>query len=160
MSNLQPDSLHDDEFALDVLLVEDNPAHAQLVTRWLEERDFSGQVFHVSDGEAALDYIFRRGQYSEAVNSPRPRLVLLDLRLPKVDGLEVLKQIKESPEHASIPVIILSTSVAEGDVSKAYQNHVNSYLVKPMDYDKFETLMDSIGYYWLSLNQAVNREKS
>lgn len=141
----------------DVLLVEDNPAHAQLVIRWLEENDFTGKVHHVSDGAAALDYLFQRGDYSDTNTSPRPRVVLLDLRLPKVDGLEVLEQIKSSPDHMSIPVIILTTSAADRDVKQAYQNHVNSYLVKPMDYQKFEELMEDLGRYWLSLNQAVTK---
>lgn len=139
----------------DVLLVEDNPAHAQLVIRWLEENDFTGKIHHVGDGAEALDYLFQRGDYSDTDISPRPRVVLLDLRLPKVDGLEVLEQIKSSPELMSIPVIILTTSAADRDVNQAYQSHVNSYLVKPMDYEKFEELMEDLGRYWLSLNQAV-----
>lgn len=153
MNKLRAENMHND-FSLDVLLVEDNSAHAELVTRWLEDHKFAGEVFRVSDGEAALDYVFRRGQFSDSKTSPRPRLILLDLRIPKIDGLEVLRQIKASTELANIPVIILTTSAAEGDLAKAYEHHVNSYVVKPMDYDKFEDLMDNIGYYWLSLNQA------
>lgn len=146
------------EISLDVLLVEDNTAHAQLVTRWLEDRDFVGKIFHVTDGEAALDYLFQRGEYSDSAASPRPRVVLLDLRLPKVDGLEVLRQIKSTPSLASIPVIILTTSSAQGDLTQAYQSYVNSYLVKPMDYERFEALMDNIGYYWLSLNHPIDED--
>ncbi len=138
--------------ALDVLLVEDNSAHAELIIRWLEAHEVAGRVFHVNDGEAALDYIFNRGQYSDTESFPRPRLVLLDLRLPKIDGLEVLTRIKATPEIENVPVIILTTSAAQRDLEKAYQNHVNSYLVKPMDHDKFKSLLNEIGYYWLKLN--------
>ena len=135
-----------------ILLVEDNPAHAELVSRSFEDHRVANQIYHVADGEAALDYLWRRGDYAEPADSPRPHIILLDLRLPKIDGLEVLKTIKSTSDFETIPVIILTTSAAERDVVKAYEAHANSYLVKPVDFEKFTKLMDELGFYWLGWN--------
>lgn len=137
---------------LNILLVEDDPAHAELIIRSLEDHPLSKQIHHLADGEAALDYLFRRGAYQDGDESSRPHVILLDLRLPKVDGLEVLKQIRGSAELDNIPVVILSTSRAESDVGKAYRLHANSYLVKPLDFATFTQLMDDFGFYWLGWN--------
>jgi CheY-like chemotaxis protein len=107
----------------------------------------------VADGQAALDYLYRRGAFANPDLSPRPGLILLDLRLPRVDGLEVLKTIKTDPGLSRIPVVILTTSAAEADMVRAYDNHANSYMVKPVDYKQFVTLMETIGYYWLAWNE-------
>ena len=136
-----------------ILLVEDDPAHAEIVRRNFENSLIANRVIHVSDGQEALDYLFRAGRYSDPVTAPRPGLILLDLRLPKVDGLEVLKSIKADPDLCRIPVVILTTSSAEYDVVKAYDRHANSYLVKPVDFPQFVALMESLGYYWLAWNQ-------
>jgi CheY-like chemotaxis protein len=135
-----------------ILLVEDNPAHAELVFRSLEGHDIANKIFHVSDGEAALDYLFQRGPYTLPERSPRPHVILLDLRLPKIDGLEVLKEIKSSSELYKIPVVVLTTSAAERDVVKAYELHTNSYLIKPVDFEQFINLMSHFGLYWLGWN--------
>jgi CheY-like chemotaxis protein len=135
-----------------VLLVEDNPAHAELVIRSFEDHRVANHIYQVADGEAALAYLFRQGDYADPAKSPRPHVILLDLRLPKIDGLEVLKEIKSSPELEKIPVIILTTSAAEQDVARAYEEHVNSYLVKPVDFEKFTSLMEELGFYWLGWN--------
>ncbi len=136
-----------------VLLVEDNVAHAELVLRSFEDHRIANKIYHVSDGEVALDYLFRRGgDYADPVKSPTPHLVLLDLRIPKIDGLEVLKEIKSSKELEKIPTVIFTTSSAEMDVAKAYENHANSYLVKPVNFEKFNQLMEDIGFYWLAWN--------
>jgi len=137
---------------LTILFVEDNPDHAELVMRSLEEHRVINQIHHLSDGEAALDYLFRRGGYADPAASPRPHVVLLDLRLPKVDGLEILKAIRSSEELRTMPVVILTTSHAELDVSRAYEYHANSYLVKPLDFEKFTKMMDDLGFYWLGWN--------
>ncbi len=139
---------------LAILLVEDNAAHAELVMRNFEHHRVANVVHHVTDGEAALDYLLGRGAYEDLSAQQRVNLVLLDLRLPKVDGLEVLRQIKESDELRRLPVVILTTSKAERDVAGAYQHHANSYVTKPMDYDKFSELMDELGYYWLAWNHS------
>lgn len=135
-----------------ILLVEDNAAHAELVMRNLQEHRVANKIYHVSDGEDALDYLFRRRTYADATKSPRPHLILLDLRLPRVDGLEVLNRLKTDDGLRNIPVVILTTSKAEQDVARAYHAHANSYLVKPLDFEKFSRLMEDLGFYWLGWN--------
>ncbi len=136
----------------DVLLVEDNPDHAELVLRNFQDRP-GARVRHIADGEAALDYLFQRGVFHDCDQHHRPDVILLDLRLPKIDGLEVLKEIRASTELSNIPVVILTTSQSGPDVDRAYQRHVNSYLVKPIDFDQFTQLMEDFGCYWLGWNQ-------
>jgi CheY-like chemotaxis protein len=109
-------------------------------------------VRHFLDGQSALDYLFQRGEYAAPAESPRPHMVLLDLRLPRIDGIDVLKTIKEDDTLKSIPVVVLTTSEAEKDVTKAYYNHANSYLVKPVGFEEFKQLMDDLGFYWLNWN--------
>jgi CheY-like chemotaxis protein len=140
------------EDAVVILLVEDNPAHAELIRRNFETLRIANRLYHVTDGEAALAYLFRQGSYADPEQSPRPHLILLDLRLPRIDGLEVLKKIKTSEELRPIPVVILTTSEAEQDVARAYQHYANSYLVKPIDFARFTELMEELGFYWLAWN--------
>ena len=135
-----------------VLLVEDDMDHAELVLRCFEDHKVVNRMHHVVDGEAALDYLFRRGEYADPEKSPRPHVVLLDLRLPKVDGLEVLREIKADEVLRSIPVVVLTTSETERDMTGAYESHVNSYLVKPVDFASFNNLMKDLGFYWLGWN--------
>ena len=137
-----------------VLYVEDDADHAELVLRSLERGSWRAGVVHVGDGEAALDYLAK----SERDEVPRPRLILLDLRLPKVDGLDVLRTVKASQSFAAIPVVILTTSNSGSDISNAYQNHVNSYLVKPHDFAAFEAMVQELGDYWLVLNTRAEAE--
>jgi len=136
-----------------VLLVEDDEAHAEIVRRNFEDSRMANILKHVSDGQAALDYLHQRNEFSDPSQAPRPGIILLDLRLPKVDGLEVLKSIKTDPLFSSIPVVILTTSKAEMDMVKAYSLHANSYLVKPVDFTQFTKLMETFGYYWLAWNK-------
>ena len=135
-----------------VMLVEDNIDHAELVLRTLEEHRIANKVRHFLDGQSALDYLYRRGEYAGLGETERPQVILLDLRLPRVDGMEVLKTIKEDADLKSIPVVVLTTSEAEKDVAKAYYNHANSYLVKPVGFEDFRKLMDDLGFYWLGWN--------
>jgi CheY-like chemotaxis protein len=104
------------------------------------------------DGEQALDYLFQKGAFADAAKSPRPNLILLDLRLPRVDGLDVLKTIKETPALKRIPVVVLTSSDAETDIAKSYDYHANSYVVKPLDFKTFTKLMKDLGFYWLGWN--------
>ena len=136
-----------------ILLVEDDPAHAEIVRRNLENSRLANRLVRVADGQAALDYLYRQEEYSDPEVSPRPGIVLLDLRLPKVDGLEVLATIKSDPDLSAIPVVILTTGSAEADMVKAYGDHANSYLVKPVDFQQFSALMEALGYYWLVWNE-------
>jgi CheY-like chemotaxis protein len=136
-----------------ILLVEDDPAHAEIVRRNLEGIRVANSLIHVPDGQAALDYLYRKGEFSDPASSPVPGLVLLDLRLPKVDGLEVLAIIKSDDALSAIPVVVLTTSAAEADITRAYYNRANSYLVKPVDFAQFTKLMEMLGYYWLAWNE-------
>lgn len=135
-----------------VMLVEDNVDHAELVIRTLEEHRIANRVRHFLDGQSALDYLFQRGEFSDPASAPHPHVILLDLRLPRVDGIDVLRAIKEDDALKTIPVVILTTSEAEKDVAKAYYNHANSYLVKPVGFEEFKKLMDDLGFYWLGWN--------
>ncbi len=135
-----------------VMLVEDNLDHAELVMRTLEDHEIANRIKHFTDGQSALDYLLRRGEYTDPASSPRPHVILLDLRLPRVDGLEVLQTVKEDESLKSIPIVILTTSEAEKDVARAYNNHVNSYLVKPLGYEEFKKLMEDLGLYWMGWN--------
>jgi CheY-like chemotaxis protein len=125
---------------------------------WQKNRVLN-QIHRVSDGEAVLDYVFRRGIYADPDLSPRPNVILLDLRLPRVDGLEVLRIIKESGELRSIPVVVLTTSDAERDVTSAYDHYANSYLVKPVEFNKFAEMMNTLGFYWLAWNREPADEQ-
>lgn len=136
-----------------ILLVEDNPAHAEIVIRSFQDHHITNHIVHVLDGEAALDYLLHRGQFVCADSCPRPRMILLDLRLPKVSGLQLLQEIKTHEVLCSIPVVILTTSEAERDLKLAYAHHVNSYLVKPVDFARFSQLIDDLGFYWLDWNR-------
>lgn len=138
-----------------VMLVEDNADHAELVIRTLEDHRIANRIIHFSDGQAALDYLLRKGSYKDTALSPRPHVILLDLRLPRVDGLEVLSVIKQQDETKSIPVIVLTTSEAERDVARAYDNYVNSYLVKPVGFEEFSKMMNDLGLYWLGWNTPL-----
>ena len=140
-----------------VLLVEDNDDHAELVIRQMADHRIANKVVRLADGQEALDYLFRMGKFEDPDSSPRPHVIFLDLRLPKVDGLEVLKALKDSDELRDIPVVVLTTSEGERDVAKAYLNHTNSYVVKPVDYHKFRELMDNLGFYWMSWNTTVKK---
>jgi len=136
-----------------ILLVEDEEAHAEIVRRNFETCRMGNRLMHVTDGQAALDYLYQRNGFGDPAKSPRPGIILLDLRLPKVDGLEVLKIIKTDSKLHTIPTVILTTSKAEADMINAYDRHANSYLVKPVDFMQFTKLIETFGYYWLVWNQ-------
>jgi CheY-like chemotaxis protein len=135
--------------ALNILLVEDNPDHAELVRRSLEHFQFANSLHHVDDGGPALDYIFGRGSYADRVRYPAPDLVLLDLRLPRVSGLEVLRHVKSHPTLHRTPVVVLTTSDAERDVAVAFEYHANSFVTKPVDFHRLSQLINDLEFYWL-----------
>jgi two-component system, response regulator len=138
---------------VEILIVEDNPHDAEMALRALKKNNLTNNVLVVGDGEEALDFIFAKGQYSNRKLKARPKMILLDLKLPKVDGLDVLKAIKDHQETRVIPVIVLTSSKQETDILKSYQLGVNSYIVKPVDFDKFVDAVRELGLYWLLLNQ-------
>jgi two-component system, response regulator len=138
---------------VDILIVEDNPNDAEMALRALRTNNLSNNVLVVKDGEEALDFIFARGVYAHKNHINRPKVVLLDLKLPKVSGLEVLQEIKSNPDTKIIPVIVLTSSKEENDIIESYRLGVNSYIVKPVDFEKFVEAVRDLGLYWLLLNQ-------
>jgi two-component system, response regulator len=142
---------------VEILLVEDNPQDAEMAIRALKKNNLANNVLHVTDGEEALDFIFARRAYSERKIEDGPKVVLLDLKLPKVDGLEVLKVVKSDERTKIIPVIALTSSSEEKDIVESYRLGVNSYIVKPVDFDKFVEAIKGLGFYWLLLNKAPIR---
>jgi CheY-like chemotaxis protein len=137
---------------VDILLVEDNPDHAELTLKALKQNNILNEVYWVSDGQEALDFMYHRGKYADEKTSPRPGLILLDIRLPKVDGLEVLKQLKADPQLKSIPVIMLTTSDRDEEVAESYGAGANSYVVKPMDFEDFMKKVRDLRLYWTITN--------
>ena len=136
-----------------ILLVEDDEDHAMLVTLAFEDLDMGYGIHWVKNGKEAMDYLYHKGEFINPEDSPRPDLILLDLRLPVIDGHEVLKAIKESCELRAIPVVILTSSQNKADITRAYSNHANSYLVKPMSSDTLVKMIGSLGVYWLKWNR-------
>jgi two-component system, response regulator len=141
---------------VDILLVEDNPRDADLTIRALKRRNLANQLTVVEDGAQALDFLFCQGIYESRAAFHSPKVILLDLKLPKVDGLEVLAQIKKNERTKSIPVVILTSSREDPDIKAAYELGANSYVVKPVDFDDFLEAMSHIGFYWLLVNQHSN----
>ena len=137
-----------------VLLVEDNEDHAELLKRTLREADHPIRIVHARDGEAALDYLGLSSRSSDPAKNPTPGLVLLDLRLPRLDGLDVLRRIKEVQRLRPVPVVILTTSSAPSDIARAYAFHANSYLAKPASFDSFSRLMQTLSRYWTVWNTS------
>lgn len=135
-----------------ILLVEDNPDHVELILRALEEEHTAVDVYVVKDGQEALDYMYRRGKYGQENERSTPRLVLLDLRLPKLDGFEVLRRLKTDPKFKPIPVVILTTSLREDEVMKGYAEGANSYVTKPVEFDDFIQKVKDITRYWTLTN--------
>ncbi len=139
---------------VDVLLVEDNPHEAQLTIRSLKKHNLANNLHHVDDGAEALDFIFARGKYSDRAIGTDLKVILLDLKLPKVDGLEVLKIIKSDERTRSIPVVVLTSSKEEQDIIASYKLGVNSYIVKPVQFESFAKAVADLGMYWMFHNQV------
>jgi CheY-like chemotaxis protein len=138
---------------VEILIVEDNPNDAEMALRAFRQSNLTNKILVVEDGEQALDFVFSRGQFKREIPNRQPRIILLDLKLPKVDGLEVLKILKSKDDTRMIPVIVLTSSKEESDIIESYRLGVNSYIVKPVDFDKFVNAVKELGLYWLLLNQ-------
>lgn len=138
---------------VEILLVEDNPKDLKLTLHALSGRKLANKIEVARDGEEALDYLFCRGRYADRSFNNFPRLVLLDLKLPKVDGLEVLRAIKGDSRTKAIPVVILTASREEKDVVESYQLGVNAYIQKPVDFDQFREIVEQLGLFWLVVNE-------
>lgn len=135
--------------AVEILLIEDNAEDAELTIRTLEKNRLTNHLLHVSDGQEALDFLFNK-------ENTMPKLVLLDLKMPKVDGLDVLRRIKADASKSMIPVVVLTSSKEESDIIESYKLGVNAYIVKPVDFDQFVKAISALGLFWLVLNQPPN----
>lgn len=140
---------------VDILLVEDNPRDAELTARALKKHGLANRLFTVEDGVEALDFILLRGRFAQRQGRQHPKVVLLDVKLPKLDGLEVLRILKSSEHTRSIPVVMVTSSQQDPDIQAAYQLGANSYVVKPVDFDGFLEAMRQLGFYWLLVNKAA-----
>lgn len=139
----------------EILLVEDNPADCELTLHALRSENLCNHIHVARDGEEALDYIFRRGAYAGRPAECNPSIILLDLKLPKVDGMEVLRQVKANVSTRAIPVVILTSSTEERDVVEGYRLGVNSYIQKPVDFAQFRETVKQLGLYWLVVNHGM-----
>jgi len=140
-------------YEIEILLVEDNPTDIELTLRALKKRNLANKVHVVKDGAEALEFIFGTGTYAERDINHIPKVILLDLKLPKVDGLEVLRRVKSDERTKVIPVVILTSSKEERDMVESYKLGANSYITKPVDFDKFAQTVSEMGFYWLLVNQ-------
>jgi two-component system, response regulator len=143
-------SFHD----VDVLLVEDNPDDAGLVLRELKKNHLGNKVIHLPDGAEALDFIFTRGKYADRSIEDKPKVILLDLKMPKVDGLQVLRAIRSDDRTKFIPVVVMTSSKEEKDIIQSYSLGVNAYVVKPVDFKSFSKAVSELGMFWILVNQA------
>jgi CheY-like chemotaxis protein len=138
---------------VDILLVEDNPTDAELTMRALRKGNLANQITWVKDGAEALEFVFRNGAYADRPKQ-NPRLILLDLKLPKVDGIEVLRRIKKDEQTRAIPVVMVTSSAEGRDIAESYQLGVNSYVVKPVEFDAFSETVAKAGFYWMLVNKT------
>jgi two-component system response regulator len=141
---------------VEILLVEDNPHDAEMTIRTLKKINLANRLIHLKDGAEALDFIFAKGAYADRSINDRPKVILLDIKMPKVDGIEVLRQIKSNPDTKTIPVVIMTSSKEEQDIITSYNLGVNSYVVKPVDFDGFAKAVSELGFYWLITNQSTD----
>jgi two-component system response regulator len=139
---------------IEILLVEDNTEDAEMTVRALKKKNIGNHIVHLKDGAEALDFIFGTGKYELRNINNKPKLILLDLKIPKVSGIEVLKTLKSDERTRSIPVVILTSSREDPDIKTCYALGVNSYIVKPLEFDNFSTAISELSVYWLLLNQS------
>lgn len=140
---------------ISILYAEDNPQDSELTLRSLKKHNLTNRLQLVRDGEEALDYLFATGAYSDRDKTQLPSLILLDLKMPKVDGIEVLKRVRNEELTKMIPVVILTSSAEEKDIVESYRLGVNSYVVKPLEFGKFSDVVSEIGFYWILMNKSV-----
>lgn len=138
---------------IEILLIEDSEFDAELTIWALKKVNLANRLVHLKDGQQALDFIFGQGDYEGRDVHDTPKVIMLDIKMPKVDGIEVLRQIKADPRTRSIPVVIMTSSKEDTDILKSYQLGVNSYVVKPVDFEKFSRAVSDLGLYWLITNQ-------
>jgi two-component system response regulator len=139
---------------VEILLVEDNPADAELVIRSLRKVNLANNLIHLSDGEEALEFLFCTGRYKDREYTLLPKVILLDIKMPKVDGIEVLRRIKQTEATKLIPVVMMTSSKEEQDIVTSYQLGVNSFVVKPVDFNSFAKAVSELGMFWVLINQS------
>jgi two-component system response regulator len=140
---------------LEILYIEDNPSDIELTLRALKKHNVANSVQIIKDGEEALEYIFATGRYANRDKMEKPKVILLDLKLPKVGGLEILKRLKAEEQTKTIPVVVLTSSREEKDMIESYNYGVNSYVVKPINFDSFSEAVSALGLYWLLINESL-----
>lgn len=138
---------------VEILLVEDNPSDAELTLRAMKKNNLGNKVTHLKDGAEAIDYLFGQGQYKNRDVQHQPKVILLDLKMPKVDGIEVLRKVKADDRTKSIPIVVLTSSSEDPDVKTCYNLGANSYIVKPVGFDNFTKTVAELGFYWVLMNQ-------
>ena len=141
---------------VEILLVEDNISDAEMTIDALKQNKLANKLLHVKDGAAALDFVFAEGVYAESEGLNLPRLILLDLKMPKVSGVEVLQKIRANERTRKIPIVILTSSKEDPDIQKCYDLGANSYVVKPVEFDEFQKVIGDLGLYWLKVNHSHN----
>lgn len=139
---------------IEILIVEDNRYDAELTIRALKKQNLANKLIHLSDGAEALEFLFATGKYASRNPELVPRVVFLDLKMPKVDGIEVLKAIKSDPRTRTIPVVILTSSAEDPDIKKCYHMGANSYIVKPVEFENFARIVSDLGLYWIVINKT------
>jgi two-component system response regulator len=139
---------------VEILLVEDNLDDAEMTINALRKKNLASAITHVEDGEEALEFLFAEGRFAGRSSIEQPKLILLDVKMPKLNGLEVLKIIKSDKRTSKIPVIMLTSSKEEPDIHEAYSLGANSYIVKPVTFDNFADIVSTVGFYWLLINQT------
>ena len=144
---------------VEILLVEDNPDDAMLAIRALKKNNLANKLVHVEDGVEAIDFLFATGKYESRNSDDIPKLVLLDLKMPKINGLQVLEKIKSDSHTRMIPVVILTSSSADPDIERSYQLGANSYIVKPVEFDNFAKVVSEVGLYWMVINEPLPRNR-
>ena len=142
---------------VEILLAEDEPSDADLCMRALQRKKVTNRIVWVKDGAEALDFLFARGPYASRTGTDRPRLLLLDIKMPKIDGFEVLRQIRADERLATMPVVIMTSSSEERDIAQGYHLGVNSYVAKPVDFASFQQAVEDVGLYWMVLNKVPGR---
>ncbi|MFC2062302.1 response regulator, partial [Elusimicrobiota bacterium] len=148
-----------EERITNILLVEDNPDHEELIVKEIKNNRIGNKVYVARDGQEALDFLYHQGKYENPKDSPTPEIILLDLKLPKVEGTEVLKRIKSDSTLKVIPVVILTTSSRDEDIAKSYKNGTNSYITKPVKFEEFTKVIKDINLYWMQTNKGIKQQK-